>query len=414
MNQGSATAEKVKRATETVTRKAVFPVLMALGFSHFLNDTFQSLIPAIYPVLKSSYALNFSQIGFITFTYQLTGSILQPAVGWYTDRQPKAYSLTVGMCFTAMGLASLALANNFTMLLVSVGIIGIGSSIFHPESSRIAHFASGGRKGMAQSIFQIGGRIGSSAGPLLAAFIVLPLGQFKIIWFGVAALAGAVFLGVVGRWYSQNRPRASSSEKEESHSVSFSSFSIPRRQAIIALAVLLILTLSKYAYLASMRNYLTFYLIDTFGISAQASQVHLFIFMFATAAGIYFGGPIGDRIGRKYVIWFSILGVAPLTILFPYANLFWSGILSFAIAFILSSAFPAILVYAQDLMPTSVGMVSGLFYGFAFGVGGLGTVLLGKLADHTSMAYVFQLCSYFPLAGILAWFLPNLVNDSSN
>jgi FSR family fosmidomycin resistance protein-like MFS transporter len=408
MNQGSATKEKVKRATESVAKKTVLPVLMALSFSHFLNDTFQSLIPAMYPVLKGSYQLNFSQIGFITFTFQVTGSIFQPLVGWYTDRNPKVYALSVGMCFTAAGLISFALANNFAMLLVSVGIIGIGSSIFHPESSRVAHFASGGRKGMAQSLFQVGGRVGASAGPLLAAFIILPLGQFNIIWFGAAALAGAIFLSVVGRWYGRNRPRHPSAKKGEDHSVSFSSFSIPRRKALIALTVLLILTLSKYAYLASMRNYLTFYLINTFGISAQASEIQLFLFMAAVAAGTYFGGPIGDRIGRKYVIWISILGVAPLTILFPYANLFWASVLSFFIGFILSSAFPAILVYAQDLMPTSVGMVSGLFYGFAFGIAGLGTVLLGKLADYTSIAFVFHLCSFFPLIGILAWFLPDL------
>ena len=411
MNRDSTSSENVKRATESVAKKTVLPILMALSFSHLLNDTFQSLIPAMYPVLKKSFDLNFSQIGFITFTFQLTGSILQPLVGWYTDRNPKVHSLTAGMCFTATGLVCFALAQNFAMLLVAVGIIGIGSSIFHPESSRVAHFASGGRKGMAQSLFQVGGRVGAATGPLMAAFIILPFGQFNIIWFAAVALLGATFLGFVGRWYSRNSPK-NSTEKKETHAFSFSNFSIQRRRAIIALSILLILTLSKYAYLASMRNYLTFYMIQQFGISAQSSQVHLFLFMFAVAAGTYIGGPIGDRIGRKYVIWISILGVAPFTILFPYANLFWASVLSVVIGFLISSAFPAILVYSQDLMPTSLGMVSGLFYGFAFGVAGLGSVLLGKLADQTSMEFVFNLCSYFPLIGILAWFLPDLSNKS--
>ena len=412
MSNSPTTKQKVEHATESVARKTVFPILLALSFSHLLNDTFQSLIPAMYPVVKKSYHLSFSQIGFITLTYQFVASILQPLVGWYTDRNYKAYALTVGMTFTAVGLTSFALANNFAMLLVAVGLIGMGSSIFHPESSRVAHFASGGRKGMAQSLFQVGGRTGASLGPLLAAFIILPLGQFNIIWFAVLAVLGAIFLGIVGRWYSRNKPQQSSqtSNKRKEETL-ISSFSIPRRKALFALGILMILTLSKYAYLACMRNYLTFYMMKTFDVSAQSSQIYLFIFMFAVAAGTYIGGPIGDRIGRKYVIWISILGVAPFTLLFPYVNEFWAIVLSVLIGLLLSSAFPAILVYAQDLMPTNLGMVSGLFYGFAFGVGGIGSVLLGKLADQTSIQYIFYICSFFPLIGLAAIFLPNLYKE---
>jgi len=365
----------------------------------------------MYPLLKKSYDLNFAQIGIITMTYQFVASILQPVVGWYTDRSPKVYALTIAMSFTAIGLVCFGLAGSFAMLLVAVGFIGFGSSIFHPESSRVAHFASGGRKGMAQSIFQVGGRVGSSVGPLLAAFIILPFGQFSIVWFAAIAVLGAIFLSFVGRWYRRNRPqRASLLDQIEAakQKSSVSSFSIPRRKAIRALTILMVLTLSKYAYLACMRNYLTFYMIREFGVSAQASQIYLFIFLFSVAVGTYIGGPIGDRIGRKYVIWISILGVAPFTLLFPYVNLFWASVLSVVIGLLLSSAFPAILVYAQDLMPTNLGMVSGLFYGFAFGIGGLGSVLLGKLADQTSILYIFYLCSFFPLIGIVAVLLPDL------
>jgi len=411
MDGDSTGSEDVTHATESVAKQTVFPILLTLAFSHLLNDMFQSLIPAMYPLLKKSYDLNFAQIGIITMTYQFVASILQPVVGWYTDRSPKVYALTIAMSFTAIGLVCFGLAGSFAMLLVAVGFIGFGSSIFHPESSRVAHFASGGRKGMAQSIFQVGGRVGSSVGPLLAAFIILPFGQFSIVWFAAIAVLGAIFLSFVGRWYRRNRPqRASLLDQIEAakQKSSVSSFSIPRRKAIRALTILMVLTLSKYAYLACMRNYLTFYMIREFGVSAQASQIYLFIFLFSVAVGTYIGGPIGDRIGRKYVIWISILGVAPFTLLFPYVNLFWASVLSVVIGLLLSSAFPAILVYAQDLMPTNLGMVSGLFYGFAFGIGGLGSVLLGKLADQTSILYIFYLCSFFPLIGIVAVLLPDL------
>jgi len=411
MDGDSTGSEDVTHATESVAKQTVFPILLTLAFSHLLNDMFQSLIPAMYPLLKKSYDLNFAQIGIITMTYQFVASILQPVVGWYTDRSPKVYALTIAMSFTAIGLVCFGLAGSFAMLLVAVGFIGFGSSIFHPESSRVAHFASGGRKGMAQSIFQVGGRVGSSVGPLLAAFIILPFGQFSIVWFAAIAVLGAIFLSFVGRWYRRNRPqRASLLDQIEAakQKSSVSSFSIPRRKAIRALTILMVLTLSKYAYLACMRNYLTFYMIREFGVSAQASQIYLFIFLISVAVGTYIGGPIGDRIGRKYVIWISILGVAPFTLLFPYVNLFWASVLSVVIGLLLSSAFPAILVYAQDLMPTNLGMVSGLFYGFAFGIGGLGSALLGKLADQTSIHYIFYLCSFFPMIGTIAVLLPDL------
>lgn len=407
MNKESPENKEVEHATESVAKKTVYPILLALAFSHLLNDTFQSLIPAMYPLIKESYSLNFAQVGLITMTYQFTASILQPLVGWYTDRNHKVYALTAAMFSTAIGLAFFGLAGSYVVLLVSVGLIGLGSSIFHPESSRVAHFASGGRKGLAQSLFQVGGRFGASLGPLLAAFIILPFGQSSIIWFGAAAVLGAIFLSFVGRWYSQNRS-AAGGEKTDQQSTTTSNFSIHKPKAIKALGILMILTLSKYAYLACMRNYLTFYMIRQFGVSAQTSQVLLFVFLLSVAAGTYLGGPIGDRIGRKYVIWISILGVAPFALLFPYANLFWASVLSVIIGLLLSSAFPAILVYAQDLMPTNLGMVSGLFYGFAFGMGGLGSVLLGNLADQTSIHYIFYLCSFFPLVGVIAVFLPDL------
>src|SRR5699024_5732380 len=411
MVNGVKQRDKVIHATESVAEKTVYPILLALGFTHLLNDIFQSLIPAMYPLIKESYELTFAQVGIITMTYQLVASVLQPVIGWYTDQNPKIYALSLAMSSTATGLVFFGLAINFFMVLIGVALICFGSSIFHPESSRVAHFASGGRKGMAQSIFQVGGRVGTSMGPLLAAFIILPLGRTSTIWFGAVAVLGAFLLAFIGRWYNREKPQnqASSGQKQvDRHIFSVSSFSILRSKAIKSLTILMVLTLSKYAYLACMRNYLTFYMIQQFGVSAQASQIYLFIFLFSVALGIYMGGPIGDKIGRKYVIWISILGVAPFTLLFPYANLFWSCVLSIIIGFLLSSAFPAILVYAQDLMPTNVGMVSGLFYGFAFGIGGLGSVLLGKLADLTSIQYIFYLCSFFPLVGIIAAWLPNI------
>lgn len=389
-NNMETTIEKEKTGTtKKLAEKTVFPVLIALSFSHLLNDALQSLIPSIYPLVKEKLALSFSQVGMITFTFQLTASLLQPLVGMYTDRKPKPYSLPIGMGFTLCGLVCLSMANTFPLVLLSVGLIGMGSAVFHPESSRLARMASGGRHGMAQSLFQVGGNAGSSLGPLLAALIIVPLGQFHVIWFSLAALLAIIILYNVGGWYKQNvyrlKQTRSSQQDDHSHVV------LPRKQVIRSLGILLILIFSKYIYMTSLTSYYTFYLMDKFGISVQNAQVHLFIFLFAVAAGTFIGGPLGDRIGRKYVIWISILGVAPFTLLLPHANLFWTGALSVLIGLVLSSAFSAILVFAQELVPGKVGLISGLFFGFAFGIAGIGSALLGKLADYTSIRYVFEI-----------------------
>jgi FSR family fosmidomycin resistance protein-like MFS transporter len=380
----------------------VLTVLAAVSFCHFLNDLIQSLLPAIYPLLKTGYALDFGQIGLLTLTYQVTASLLQPLVGWYTDRRPTPYSLAIGMGFTLSGLLLLALATDFTVLLLAAGLVGTGSSVFHPESSRIARLASGGRHGFAQSFFQVGGNLGSAAGPLLAAFIVLPYGQHSIAWFSIAALTAIVLLVRVGRWYRDHmRVRAQAPAHEVAHG-------LPRGQVRRAIAVLLALIFSKYFYLASLYSYYTFYLIERFHVDVQTSQIYLFVFLGAVALGTLIGGPVGDRIGRKYVIWASILGVLPFTLVLPHVGLFWTVVLSVVIGLILSSAFSAILVYAQELLPGKVGMIAGLFFGFAFGMGGLGAALLGELADHRGIEYVYQLCAWLPAIGLLTVFLPNL------
>jgi FSR family fosmidomycin resistance protein-like MFS transporter len=380
----------------------VLTVLAAVSFCHFLNDLIQSLLPAIYPLLKTRYALDFGQIGLLTLTYQITASLLQPLVGWYTDRRPTPYSLAIGMGFTLSGLLLLALATNFTVLLFAAGLVGTGSSVFHPESSRIARLASGGRHGFAQSFFQVGGNLGSAAGPLLAAFIVLPYGQHSIAWFSIAALTAIVLLVRVGRWYREHmRARAQAPSHEVAHG-------LPRGQVRRAIAVLLALIFSKYFYLASLYSYYTFYLIERFHVDVQSSQIYLFVFLGAVALGTLIGGPVGDRIGRKYVIWASILGVLPFTLALPHVDLFWTVVLSVVIGLILSSAFSAILVYAQELLPGKVGMIAGLFFGFAFGMGGLGAALLGELADHRGIEYVYQLCAWLPAIGLLTVFLPDL------
>jgi FSR family fosmidomycin resistance protein-like MFS transporter len=380
----------------------VLSVLGAVSFCHFLNDLIQSLLPAIYPLLKTKYALDFGQIGLLTFTFQVTASLLQPLVGAYTDRRPLPYSLPIGMTFTLCGLLLLALASNFALLLLAAGLVGTGSSVFHPESSRIARLASGGRHGFAQSVFQVGGNAGSAAGPLLAAFIVLPFGQRSIAWFSLVALLGIVLLVRVGGWYRRHvLERAHVTHAAQAHA-------LPSRQVWIAVGVLLALIFSKYFYLASIFSYYTFYLIDHFGVSVQSAQLHLFLFLGAVALGTLVGGPVGDRVGRKYVIWVSILGVLPFTLALPHANLFWTSVLSVVIGLILSSAFSAILVYAQELLPGKVGMVAGLFFGFAFGMGGLGAALLGQLADATNIEFVYRVCAYLPAIGLLTVFLPNL------
>lgn len=378
-----------------------YKVLAAISLSHFLNDLLQSLIVAIYPLLKGNYDLNFTQIGLLTLTYQITASLLQPVVGWYTDRHPKPFSLVIGMGSTLTGLLLLSHAPTFPLLLLGAAVVGVGSSIFHPESSRVARMASGGRHGLAQSIFQVGGNGGTAMGPLLAAAIVLPYGQGSLAWFAIIALIAMTVLFRVGQWYQHQH-------RSQKHRVAPPDNGLSRRRIALTLGVLLLLITSKYFYLASLTSYYTFYLMEHFGLGVQSAQLHLFIFLFAVAAGTVLGGPIGDRIGRKQVIWFSILGVAPFTLLLPHANLLWTSVLSFIIGFILASAFSAIVVYAQELIPGKVGTVSGLFFGFAFGIAGVGAAVLGRLADHYGISYVYELCAWLPLAGVITVFLPNL------
>jgi FSR family fosmidomycin resistance protein-like MFS transporter len=396
----------VRRVGETTS----FAILLALSFSHLLNDLIQSLIPAIYPLLKDSFDLNFMQIGLITLTFQLTASLLQPLVGLYTDRYPQPFSLAAGMAFTLLGLFLLATAGSFSLVLLAAALVGIGSSVFHPESSRMARAASGGRHGLAQSLFQVGGNAGSAIGPLLAAFIVVPGGQRSVAWFSIAALVAIVLLFRVGRWYREHllvRATRRTRFTEEVRS------GLSRARVTFAVAILLCLVFSKYFYLVSLSSYYTFYLIDRFAVSVPTAQLFLFLFLGSVAAGTVAGGPIGDRFGYKFVIWVSILGVLPFTLILPYADLFWTAALTVPIGLILASAFSAILVYAQELMPRRVGLVAGLFFGFAFGMGGLGAAVLGELADLTSIGYVYRVCSFLPLIGVLTAFLPNLEKTSA-
>ena len=381
-----------------------FKVLGAISFSHFLNDGIQSLIPALYPLLKSAFLLNFMQIGLITLTYQITASILQPLVGLYTDHHPKPYSLSIGMGCTLMGLMVLALAPNYAMLLIAAALVGTGSSIFHPESSRVARMASGGRYGLAQSIFQVGGNAGSATGPLLAALIIIPRGRHSVAWFSLAALLAMVLLWQVGGWY--RRQQLLKDRRTKSYVPAQGS--LPVGTVARSMLILLVLMFSKFFYLASINTYFMFYVMSKFHVSVRSAQVHLFVFLLAVAMGTIMGGPVGDRIGRKRVIWTSILGVAPFTLLLPYANLAWTGPLTFVIGLILASAFPAILVFAQELLPGKVGMVAGLFFGLAFGMAGIGAAVLGKLADLSGIEYVYRLCAVLPLLGLLTAFLPDL------
>jgi MFS transporter, FSR family, fosmidomycin resistance protein len=400
------TAEAPGVVTPAVAQAAQtrFNVLGAISFSHFLNDMMQSLIVAIYPLLKGEFHLSFVQIGVITLTYQICASVLQPAIGVYTDKHPKPYSLSIGMGFTLIGMLTLAFAPNYESVLAAAALIGAGSSIFHPESSRIARLASGGRHGLAQSIFQVGGNAGSAMGPLLAAWIIIPHGQASLAWFTLAAMLAIAVLARVGAWYkrqhldrsggSGNRPVVSSP--------------VSARRVAWSIGILVVLIFSKYFYIASISSFYSFYLIEKFHLSVQSAQIYLFVFLFAMALGTLFGGPIGDRIGRKRVIWVSILGVAPFTILLPFVDLMWTGTLSFVIGLILSSAFSAIVVFAQELMPGKVGAVSGLFFGFAFGFGGIGAAVLGALADRHGIEFVYRICAYLPLLGMVAAFLPDI------
>jgi FSR family fosmidomycin resistance protein-like MFS transporter len=395
--------------------KTLFNILLAISFCHLLNDTIQSVLPAIYPVLKTSFHLDFGQVGLIALTLQLTASLLQPLVGLHSDKHPQPYSLAIGMGITLVGLLALSIAPSYATVLVAAGTVGIGSAVFHPESSRVARMASGGQHGLAQSLFQVGGNAGSALGPLLAAF-VLTKGQSSIAWFSFLALAGIMILTFIGTW-SKSRLAATAAAKAKMSTqyggASGSSYAahhagLPAAKIAVSMAILIALMFSKFFYLASISSYFTFYLMDKFHLSVQGAQLHLFIFLGAVAAGTIAGGPIGDRIGRKYVIWASILGVLPFTLLLPYVNLLWTTVLSVLIGMILASAFSAILVYAQDLVPGRVGMISGLFFGFAFGLGGVGAALLGKLADLTSLTFVYHVCAFLPAIGILTAFLPDL------
>jgi FSR family fosmidomycin resistance protein-like MFS transporter len=398
MASGSeAVARPIVRAQE-----ATLGVLVAISVCHLLNDLMQSVLPAVYPLLKTAYRLDFGQIGLITFANQATASLLQPMIGRYTDRRPKPFFLSIGMGFTLVGLLVLSVAPSFGLILAAVAMVGIGSSVFHPESSRVARLASGGRHGFAQSLFQVGGNVGSATGPLLAAFIVLPYGQRTIALFAFAALAAMFILVRVGRWYRDHlAANVRGMGRTATHALAAG-------RVRLALAVLAILVFSKNVYLASLTSYYTFYLIEKFGVSVQSAQLHLFVLLGAVAAGTFIGGPVGDRIGRKYVIWVSILGALPFTLLLPHANLFWTGLLTVLIGVIMASAFSAIVVFAQELVPGRVGAISGVFFGLAFGAGALGAALLGQLADRTSIDLVFTVCSFLPALGLLTALLPDL------
>ena len=386
-----------------LVQKTVFSILFAISFAHLLNDLIQAIIPSVYPILKQNYNLSFSQIGLITFAFQFSASILQPFVGYYTDKHPKPFSQVYGMLFSTAGIISLSFANNFYWILISVVLIGTGSAIFHPESARISNLASGGKRGLAQSIFQVGGNFGTALGPLLVALIVVPHAQQYILWFVIASVVAIGIITKIAFWYSNHLIF------RKHKTTPFIDFhNLPKRKVQISIAILLIVIFSKFFYSASLSTYYTFFLMDKFHLPIKQAQFHMFVYLLAYATGTILGGPLGDKIGRKYVIWLSVFGAAPFALLLPYVNLFWTDVLMIVIGIIISSAFPAILVYAQELVPRKLGMVSGLFYGFAFGMGALGSALLGKLADYTSIQYVYYVCSFLPLIGIICYFLPNL------
>jgi MFS transporter, FSR family, fosmidomycin resistance protein len=399
----NAKAQGIGSVTGIEVPASALGILFSLSFSHLLNDSIQALIPAIYPLLKTSFSLSFTQIGLITLTFQMAGSVFQPLVGLYTDRNPQPYSLVAGMSLTLCGLILLAIAPTYYVVLLAAGVIGLGSAIFHPESSRMARLASGGRHGFAQSLFQVGGNAGTALGPLLAAWIIVPHGQHYILVFTGVAVVGIFVLSRVGNWYAAHLIERRARGKQAVQSSGLS-----RATITLSIAVLLMLMFSKFFYLASMTNYYTFYLIHKFGVSIQQSQVYLFMFLFAGAVGTFVGGPVGDRIGRKAVIWISILGMAPFALALPHANLFWTAVLSVITGMIMASAFPAILVYATELLPGKVGLIAGLFFGLAFGMAGIGSAVLGKLADATSLEFVISACAFLPLIGLLTAFLPNL------
>ncbi len=388
---------------EAIIQKTLFSVLFAISFAHLLNDLIQAIIPSVYPILKEKYHLSFSQIGLITFAFQFSASILQPFVGYYTDKHPKPFSQVYGMLFSLAGIVSLSFANSFNWIVISVMLIGIGSAIFHPESARISNLASGGKRGLAQSIFQVGGNFGTALGPLLVALIVVPRGQQYILWFVIAAIIALTIISKIAFWY---RDHLIYRTHKNTPFIDFHNLSKLRVQWSIA--ILLIVIFSKFFYSASLSTYYTFFLMDKFHLSIQQAQFHMFIYLIAYALGTIMGGPLGDKFGRKYIIWFSVFGATPFALMLPYVNLFWTDVLMIIIGIIISSAFPAIIVYAQELIPKKLGMVSGLFYGFAFGMGALGSALLGILADHTSIQYVYHICSFLPIIGVICYFLPNL------
>jgi FSR family fosmidomycin resistance protein-like MFS transporter len=388
---------------QTSAERLAVPILAAISVSHLLNDLIQSLLPAIYPILKANYRLDFGQIGLLTLTFQMSASLLQPLVGTFTDRRPQPFSLVVGMGFTLIGLLTLSQAHSYPMLLLGAALVGMGSSVFHPESSRVARMASGGRHGLAQSVFQVGGNAGTALGPLLAAFIVVPFGQGSIAWFSAVALLAMLILFSVGRWYQAKLVELKAKPKAAQRMSS-----LPRKRIVVSITILMLLVFSKNFYMAGLTSYYTFFLISKFQVSVQDAQIYLFIFLGAVAAGTLLGGPVGDRIGRRYVIWFSILGVLPFTLMLPYANLFWTAVLSVIIGLVLASAFSAILVYATELVPGRVGTIAGLFFGLSFGMGGLGAAALGQLADMTSIETVYKVCSFLPAIGLLAYFLPKI------
>jgi MFS transporter, FSR family, fosmidomycin resistance protein len=400
--QASATLEEAPSRAASWVQPTVIAVLLAISFSHLLNDTIQALIPSIYPLLRESYHLTFAQLGWITFTFQCTASLFQPLVGWTLDRKPLPHSLAVGMGLSLIGLLALSVANNFGLILLSAAMVGLGSAIFHPEASRVAHMAAGMRPGFAQSLFQLGGNAGTALGPLLAAIIIVSRGLGHIAWFSLLALVGVIVLWKIGTWQRNNYHRI----VHKAHPVGHRP--LPRSRVILSLGVLVALVFSKYVYLTSLTSYYTFYLIDRFSVSIRTSQLFLFVFLFSVALGTIVGGPVGDRIGRKRVIWFSILGVAPFSLALPHVGLVATAVLTVFIGMILASAFSAIIVYAQEMVPGKVGMVAGLFFGLAFGSAGVGSAALGQLADHTSIEFVFAVCAFLPLIGLLTAFLPNI------
>ena len=393
------------RRSQFTSSEIALPVLIALSLSHCLNDLLQSLLAASYPLFKEDLALSFGQIGLITLVYQMAASVFQPLAGLFFDKRPFVWSLPAGMCFTLVGLLNLAFASNLHWVLVSVFLVGVGSSILHPEASRITSLASGGRRGFAQSVFQVGGNLGGSFGPLLMALLVAPYGRHNIAYFAIVAFVAILVMIPVCRWYKAYLRRV---KWRPANAVRHAPMPLPHGRTFFAIAILLTLIFSKYIYMASLSSYYTFYLMHKFGVSVQQSQIFLFVFLLATAAGTLMGGPIGDRIGRKYVIWMSILGTAPFSILMPHVSLAWTVVLSFCVGFMLSSAFPAILLYAQELLPNKLGLISGLFFGFAFGIAGIASAVLGDMADHYGIEAVYNICAYMPLLGLVTWFLPDL------